>query len=116
MKDQYRINVYEDEFKNEIIARVRYNAILDYWDGHNWRNGNPGKHKGLTKLKDGRYVLIYSSDWQGDKDFGIIISEHDALQEILKSQNLDLLKMKKWKNLKILYEEKFQDLENLEEE
>ena len=116
MKDQYRVNVYEDEMSKEVIARVRYNSNLDYWDGHNWRNGDPGKHKGLTKLKDDRYVLINGSDWQGDKDFGIIISKHDALQEILKSQNLDLLKMKKWKNLKILYEEKYSDLENLEEE
>jgi hypothetical protein len=116
MDKQYRINVYDDELLNEkIIARVRYNAILDYWDGHNWRNGNPGKHKGLTKLKDGRYVLINGSDWQGDRDFGIIISKDDALQEILKSQNLDLLKMKKWKDLKKLYDKKYSDLEDLED-
>jgi hypothetical protein len=116
MKEQYRINVYEDEYSNEIIARVRYNSNLDYWDGRNWSNGGVGLHKGLTKLKDGRYVLIYGTNWQGDKDYGTIISKEDALQEILKSQNLELLKMKKWKDLKILYEEKFQDLENLEEE
>lgn len=115
MDKQYRVNVYIDELENEIIARVRYNANLDYWDGSNWRNGNPGKHKGLTKLKNGKYVLIKGSDWEGDIDFGIIISKENALQEILKSQKLQLLKMKKWRDLKKLYDEKYEDLEDLEE-
>ena len=112
MTKQYRINVYEDE---KIIARVRYNTILDYWDGHNWQCGSPGKHKGLTKLKDNRYVIINGSDWQGDSDYGTIISKENALQEILKSQNLQLLKMKKWKELKKMYDEKYSDCEDDEE-
>jgi hypothetical protein len=115
MKEQYRINVYEDEYSNKIIARVRYNSNLDYWDGRNWSNGGVGLHKGLTKLKDGRYVLIYGTNWQGDKDCGTIISKEDALQEILKSQNFELLKMKKWKDLKKLYDEKYSNLEDDEE-
>ena len=66
MDKQYRINVYNDEMSNEVIARVRYNSNLDYWDGHNWSNGGVGRHKGLTKLKNGQYVLINGSNWQGD--------------------------------------------------
>ena len=47
---EYRINVYEDAQHDEIIARVRYNQCLDYWDGRNWTSGGVGRHLGLTKL------------------------------------------------------------------
>lgn len=56
-KKEYRVNVYDEE--ENVIGRVRYNNNLDYWDGSNWTCGGLGKHKGLTKLRDGRYVLIY---------------------------------------------------------
>lgn len=104
---EYRVNVFEREnagfVENRIVGRVRYNNILDYWDGRNWSNGGTGRHKGITKLKDGRYVLIEGSQWQGDKDFAFIIDKDRALQEILKSGNYDLLKLKKWKELNEYY-------------
>jgi hypothetical protein len=105
MSKQYRINVYENGCLKTVIARVRHNTNLDFWNGHNWSCGEINKHKGLTKLKDGRYVLIYSTDIKDKKDYALIISEYQALQEILKSKNMELLKRKKWKNLKKLYEE-----------
>jgi hypothetical protein len=103
---QYRVNVYEHPMKmsQEVIARVRYNTVLDYWDGHNWKNGGPGWHKGITKLKDGRYVIIIGTDWQGQQDHAYVVAPEEALQEILRSQNLELLKTKKFKELKRLYE------------
>ena len=101
---QYRVNVYED---GEVIARVRYNQDLDYWDGRNWTNGGTGMHKGITKLKDGRYVIIIGSQWQGARDYGYIVSPEEALQEILKAQRLELLDTKKFAELKKLYEEKY---------
>ena len=112
---QYRVNVYENQ---DVIARVRYNQNLDYWDGRNWQNGGVGRHKGITKLKDGRYVIIIGSDWQGERDYAYIVDADEALQEILKSQNLDLLETKKFKELKNLYNEKYllEDDEDLEEE
>lgn len=116
---QYRVNVYENQ---DVIARVRYNQNLDYWDGRNWQNGGMGRHKGITKLKDGRYVLIHGTDWQGEKDWAEIISPEQALQEILKSGNTELLDTKKFAELKKLYQEKYlleleDDLEDdLEEE
>ena len=103
MGKQYRVNVYEN---GDVIARVRYNSCLDYWDGRNWTNGGVGRHKGLTKLRDGRYVLIHGTDWQGEKDWTEIISPEQALQEILKSGNTELLDTKKFAGLKKLYEEK----------
>jgi hypothetical protein len=107
--EQYRVNVYGSRFfghEDEIIARVRYNTILDYWDGSNWKNGGVGRHKGITKLKDGRYVIIIGTDWQGERDYAYVVDADEALQEILKAQQLDLLDTKKFAGLKKLYEEK----------
>jgi predicted RNase H-related nuclease YkuK (DUF458 family) len=114
MGKQYRVNVYEN---GDVIARVRYNSCLDYWDGRNWTNGGVGRHKGLTKLRDGRYVLIHGTDWQGEKDWAEIISPEQALQEILKSGNTELLETKKFYELKQLYQNlELEDDDDLEEE
>lgn len=82
------VNVYEN---GEIIADVDYNTNLDVWNGQNWQSGGTGKHRGLTRLEDGRFVLIYGSDWQGVEDYAEVITSEEALQEILKSRDLDLL-------------------------
>ena len=103
------VNVYENEYaefgENRIISRVKYNSILDYWDGHNWTNGGTGRHKGLTKLKDGRYVLIEGTQWQGQRNFAFVISKERALQEILESGKTELLARTKWEELKQLLDE-----------
>jgi len=83
-----RVNVYEDE---QIIARVKYNNNLDVWNGSNFQSGGVGHHLGLTQLKDGRFVLIHGSDWQGDFDWAEIITKERAIQEILQAENVDLL-------------------------
>ena len=98
------VNVYESEFCNEIVARVKYNEKLDYWDGRNRGNGGLGKHKGITKLKDGRFVIIIGSQMQGSKDYAYIVSKEEALQEVLKSGNLELLEEQKFAELKTLYD------------
>jgi hypothetical protein len=114
---QYRVNVYANQYElNEVIARVRYNQNLDFWDGRNWQNEGTGRHKGITKLKDGRYVIIIGTDWQGERDYAYIVNAEDALQEILKAQRLELLDTKKFAKLKKLYEEKYLLEEDLEEE
>ena len=84
------VNVYEN---GKIIADVDYNNNLDVWNGQNWQSGGTRKHKGLTRLEDGRFVLIHGSDWQGVylEDYAEVITPEEALQEILKSRDLDLL-------------------------
>src|SRR5690554_4697508 len=117
MAKEYRVNVYADEFHEEVVARVRYNQDLDYWDGRNFTCGSTGRHKGITKLRDGNYVLIHGTQWQGEKDYAEIISAKEALQEILRSRNLDLLETKKFKELKKLYEDQMiEEEDGLEEE
>lgn len=115
---QYRVNVYANQYDLDgvVIARVRYNQNLDYWDGRNWQNGGTGRHKGITKLKDGRYVIIIGTDWQGERDYAYIVDADEALQEILKAQRLELLDTKKFAEIKKLYEEKYLLEDDLEEE
>ena len=83
------VNVYEGD---EVIGQVEYNNNLDYWDGNNHTCGSTGRHKGLTKLQDGRYVIIHGSQWQGERDSAEIITAETALREILVSGNEELFK------------------------
>ena len=71
----------------DVIATVRENTNLDRWDGNNWNCGSNGNHKGLTKLKDGRYVLIHTTQWIGGEDSAEIISPEQAVKEIFESRN-----------------------------
>lgn len=100
---EYRVPVRDED--GHVIAQVKYNRNLDYWDGRNWTCGSVGRHKGLTRLKDGRYVLIYGTQWQGERDWAEVISPSRALQEILRSGNLELLEEARFRELKKLYEE-----------
>lgn len=112
-KKEYRVNVYDKDGK--VVARVRYNRNLDFWNGRDWTCGEVGRHKGLTKLKDGRYVLIHGTQWQGERDWAEIITPEQALQEILRSQNLHLLETKKFAELKKLYEQQMIEEEEEDE-
>ena len=101
-----RVNVYDgEEYREKVIARVRYTDNLDYWDGNNFTNGGTGMHKGLTKLRDGSYVIIIGTQWQGSRDYAYVVTPEEALQEILKSENEQLLDTKKFADLKKLHEE-----------
>ena len=97
------VNVYDDD--GNVIAQVEYNNALDYWDGNNFTCGSAGHHKGITKLEDGRYVIIYGTQWQGERNYAKVVSDKEALQEILKSGNEKLLDNNKYVSLKKLMEE-----------
>ncbi|WP_097034507.1 hypothetical protein [Clostridium tertium] len=97
------INVYDDD--NTIIGRVNYSTNLDFYDGRNFTCGTPCQHKGLTKLRNGNFVLIRTSNWSDSPDYAEIISDGQALQEILNSGNTELLEEKRFIKLKKLYEE-----------
>jgi hypothetical protein len=97
------VNVYDEN--GRVIAMVEANNNLDWWDGSNWTCGSTGRHKGLTRLSDGRYVLIHTTQWQGERDYAEIISEKQALQEILEADAVELLEEPKFAELKKLWEE-----------
>lgn len=91
------VNVYEGKHPNtKVIARVQYTDNVDH------KGLSLGKHRGLTRLKDGRYVLIHGSQWEGTEDIAHVVSDEEALQAILRSGNTDLFELKKFAELKKL--------------
>lgn len=101
------VNVYDD---GELIATVKYNQNLDVWNGSNYQNGGTGLHLGITKLEDGKYVLIHGSDWEGDSDWAEIIGDKKAYELIIK-YNSDMLEWKAFQELKKFKEELIQEVE-----
>lgn len=97
------INVFDSN--GEIIGRVASNANLDRWDGNNFTSGSTGRHKGITRLADGRYVLIHTTQWQGEQDHAETITAEQALQEILAADSEQLLDEPKFADLKELWEQ-----------
>lgn len=96
------VNVYDEDGK--VIARVKYNNELDFWDGNNWTCGSTGRHLGISRLrKSGKYVLIHGTQWQGEQDSAEIVSDETAYQAIVSSGNTELL-------------DKYTDLRSFEEE
>ena len=97
------INVFDSN--GNIIGRVDSNRNLDRWNGSNWTNGGTGRHKGITRLADGRYVLIHTTQWQGERDYAETITAEQALQEILAAGCEELLEQPKFAALKELWEQ-----------
>lgn len=96
-----RVNVYENEWAmGPVIARVEYNSRLDHWNGSNWSDGGVGTHLGITQLRDGRYVLIHGTQWEGERDWAEVVTDERALQAVLKSGNDHLLDQPRFRRLK----------------
>lgn len=99
-----KVSVYNED--GDVVGRVQYNNELDYWDGRNFSSGEMGRHLGITRLSDGRYVLIHGTDWQGERDTAEVVSAARALQAILRAGALELLKKKKFSELQELENKK----------
>lgn len=91
------IYVYD---KNEnVVASVRYNNNLDFWNGEFLSCGIKDMHKGLTKLEDGRYVLIYGSNVVNSKNVAEVVSDYQAYKEIMLSGSIELFLQDRFKDL-----------------
>ena len=88
-----KINVSDEGYESNIIARVNYSSNLSTND-----------RRGLTKLKDGRFVLIQAATRQGECDSAHIICKERALQEILSYGSLELLNTQRFRELNELYQ------------
>ena len=94
-----KVNVYLNDpnqigFDQVVIARVKYNECLDYWDGRNHTNGGIGMHKGITKLRkpidpERPYVIIIGSQWQGGFDYAYCVDAQEAVSEICRSGKIE---------------------------
>ncbi len=109
MTEEYRVVVWQGD---QVVGRVRYNNILDHWNGSEWSVGSVGHHMGITKLANGKYVLIYGTQWEYEKDWAEVVTDTAALQAILQANKVELLARKKFKRLAAMYK----DLEQEEEE
>lgn len=98
------VNIIED---GRVIGRVNESRNLDYWDGNNFTNGGVGRHLGLTVRRNGDYVFIYTSQWQGDQPWAEVVDEDEAIQAILRADAIELLEESRFKKLKELYEAKY---------
>jgi hypothetical protein len=70
---------------NEVIGGKRYNtATADliasdaYWDGHNWERR--GRNTFLFMTKKGNYFRVTRTQWQGEKDSLVPLSQDEAIQ------------------------------------
>jgi hypothetical protein len=101
------IELYNEDW--ETIGDVEYNTLLDYWDGRNYVNGGTGRHKGFGQLEDGRFYLIFGTQWQGEKNYAKIATPEEIVKECIKSDNIDLLEQ--YPELLELYKTKFEKIE-----
>lgn len=69
---------------DDVIGMVEYTDNLDFWDGSNNTCGSPGHHLGIGKTKDGRFYLVYGTQWQGERDRAEIVSEEAAKEAVLR--------------------------------
>lgn len=81
------------EFEN---INSKYEEItLDEWDGRNNVTGGMGHHAYIKKLKDDKYLITETSQWQGVQDIATI-ADMDELIEYLKFYNRDVEKYLEW--------------------
>jgi len=74
---------------NNFVTEVESNYYLDsdeYQD-----SGFPGIHQGLVKISDSKYAILYVSQWEGDTNWGEVISPAEALWMLFSTRNDYLL-------------------------
>ncbi|MHA1488536.1 MAG: hypothetical protein ACTSRI_02640 [Promethearchaeota archaeon] len=94
--------LYEEE---EVIGDVEYNQRLDFWNGRNYQNGGTGRHLGFGQLGDGRFFLIFGTQWQGESAHAEIVSPETIVKEAIKSENIQ--ELDDFPELLDIYETKF---------
>lgn len=87
---------------SEIVANCRITYNLDFYNGQHNCNPTNGKHKTLSKLKDGRFAIIWSDE--NGSNIGRVVSDEYALEEIITAKKTRLLYNKRFIKLKELYE------------
>ena len=99
------VKLYENKSLENVIGSVENNNDLDFWDGHNWTNGGPGRHLGFGQLDSGEFYLIHGTQWQGEQDYAFLVSAEEIIKEAIKSDNIDQLE--EYPELMHIYKEKY---------
>ena len=61
--------------------------------------GFNGIHAGIVRIPDGRYVFMYTSQWEGDYNYGEVISPAEALWLVRSYDHEELLSQDEFKDL-----------------
>lgn len=68
-----------------IVNQKRYSVKIatllagnDYWDGHNWER--QGRNTFLYKTPSGSYFTVNLTQWQGEQDTLLPISQEEAIE------------------------------------
>lgn len=94
-----RIYIFEGTDK---VGYCRITNNLDFFTSHYNCNPEKGKHKTISYIKDKRFVIIYSND-ELNTSIGKIVTDEEALEEILFAKKFNLLKFGRYKRLLQLY-------------
>lgn len=70
---------------NKVVGGKRYNTETStqiasdaYWDGHNYERR--GRNTFLFRTRNGNYFKIVMTQWQGERDALIPLSQDEALE------------------------------------
>ena len=96
-----KVPVYDESGK--YVTTATYNEDLDIWDGDRFCIGY-GLHLGITKLRDGRYALIYGEEDPGGEKKAEVVSDRMAMTAIIYSGHEDMLDEPRYARLGTLFE------------
>lgn len=98
-----KINIF-DEYGVQVEAQIKLNNNL---------SGDSKLLRGLARLRNGSYVLMWEDEWD-HQICTSFIDEETALQEILKSGNTSLLQEERFMDLHKLLNNEWEDEEETE--
>lgn len=94
-----RVKVLDSQGKE--VARVKYNEKLDYYINNRLGYKQLGYHRGLTRLRDGRLVLIEGRD-TGERT-ARVVGPIEVLESVLVSGRVDAIAGDKYRDIQQMY-------------
>lgn len=97
--------LFEHSESDEVIADVKYNNDLDMFDGDDHFNPDRGRHLGFGQLDDGRFYLVFGTEYKGQHNYAVVVPAERIVKEALKSHNLHVLE--NYPELTQIYNDKY---------
>jgi hypothetical protein len=79
-----KVPLYDGE---SCIGRVSYTDNLDTWNGSNYQSGGTARHLGVGRTRSGKFFLCHGTQWQGERDCAVIVSEAEAKEAVMRVGN-----------------------------
>jgi hypothetical protein len=81
---KHKVPLYDGE---ACMGRVSYTDNLDVWNGSNYQSGGTGRHLGVGKTRTGKFFLCHGTQWQGERDYAVIVTEEEAREAVMRVGN-----------------------------